>query len=227
MLRLILDWLSNHPELDHPLAFSRNITWFSEALLPSPFLPRFRGDPLAESRTHADGVIGHIAIGKHGKADVELLPNGAHLVVCEAKIYSGLAGGVRNIITYDQAARNVACIVEMIRRAEISPEQMTRLGFYVLAPNAQIEAGKFATAMSKANIQQQIELRVQQYQGSKDEWFRDWFCSIFPKVDVQTIAWESLIAFIYAADPQYGGELQDFYERCLVYNQANQKRKQP
>lgn len=209
------------------LAFPKNATWFSEALLPSPFLPRFRGDPLAESRTHADGIIGHITIGKHGKADVELLPNSAHLVVCEAKIYSGLSGGVKNIITYDQAARNVACIVEMIRRAGANPEQTTRLGFYVLAPNAQIEAGKFATAISKANIQQQIELRVQQYQGSKDEWLKNWFCAFFPKVIVQAIAWEALITFIRTIDPQYGGELQDFYERCLVYNQASQKRKQP
>ncbi len=56
----------------------KNATWISEALLPSSFLPRFRSDLLAESRTHADGIIGHIAIGKHGKADVELLANDAH-----------------------------------------------------------------------------------------------------------------------------------------------------
>lgn len=227
MLRLILDWFSKYPDLDHPLAFPRSGTWFSEALLPSPFLPRFRGDPLAESRTHADGIIGHINIGKLGKADVELLPNGTHFVVCEAKIFSSLSGGVKNVTDYGQAARNVACIVETLRRAGVDPEQMDVLGFYVLAPNSQIEAGTFAMPISKAKIQQQIELRVQQYQGSKDVWFRDWFCTIFPKVIVQAIAWEALITFIRIGDPAYGGELQGFYERCLVYNQASQKRKQP
>jgi hypothetical protein len=30
------------------------------------------GDPLAETRTNADGVIGHILVGEKGKADLEL-----------------------------------------------------------------------------------------------------------------------------------------------------------
>lgn len=226
MLRLILHWFSSRPTIDHPLAFPKDGTWFSEALLPSPFLPRFRGDPLAESRTHADGVIGHLAIGKQGKADVELLPNGTHLVICEAKIFSSLSGGVKNVTAYDQAARNVACIVEMVRRAGADPAQLGRLGFYVLAPNIQIEAGIFATLLSKANIQQQIELRVQQYQGGKEEWFRDWFSTIFPKVIVQVVDWETLIGFICTVDPEYGRELQGFYDRCLLYNQSSHKRKQ-
>jgi hypothetical protein len=226
MLRLMLHWFSNHSGIDHPLAFPKDGTWFSEALLPSPFLPRFRGDPLSESRTHADGVMGHLSIGKQGKADVEILPDGTCFVVCEAKNYSGLSGGIKNVADYNQAARNVACMVEMIRRAGAHPEQLNLLGFYILAPNSQIEAGIFAAAMEKANIQQQIETRVQQYQGEKDEWFINWFMNIFPKVTVRAFAWEALIADICNDDPAYGCELQGFYDRCLLYNQASRKRKQ-
>jgi len=63
MLRLVLDWLSANRDIEHDLAFSDNDKWYSEALLPTAFLPRVRGDKLAESWTHADGVIGDFVIG--------------------------------------------------------------------------------------------------------------------------------------------------------------------
>jgi len=64
LLRLILDWFSGQRNLKHPLAFTKKCCWFSESLIPSQFLARFRGDPLAEAWTHADGIIGNIKIGK-------------------------------------------------------------------------------------------------------------------------------------------------------------------
>ena len=54
MLRLVLDWFSSNPGIDHDLAFSPTDKWYSEALLPSAFLARVRGDELAESWTHAN-----------------------------------------------------------------------------------------------------------------------------------------------------------------------------
>lgn len=59
MLRLVLDWLDRHRDLEHPLALHEGARWYSEALLPSRFLRDEHGDPLAESHTHADGLIGH------------------------------------------------------------------------------------------------------------------------------------------------------------------------
>ena len=59
MLRIILDWFPKNKVPRHPLNFPENGSWFSEALLPSAFLPRARGNKFAESWTHADGVIGH------------------------------------------------------------------------------------------------------------------------------------------------------------------------
>ena len=38
------------------------------------FMSRFRGDRLAEARTHADGVLGHFAIGDPGTAALSLTP---------------------------------------------------------------------------------------------------------------------------------------------------------
>jgi hypothetical protein len=49
LLRLVLDWFSRHDVQGHPLSFRAWARWFSEALLPSAFLARHRGDRLAES----------------------------------------------------------------------------------------------------------------------------------------------------------------------------------
>ena len=63
MLRLVLDWFAINNIAGHTLSFDAASTWYSEGLLPSTFLPRYRGDKHAEGFTHADGVIGHIAMG--------------------------------------------------------------------------------------------------------------------------------------------------------------------
>lgn len=52
MLRLLLDWLVDC-EASSIIPVAPGARWYSEALLPSPF----RGDSLAESHTHADGVV--------------------------------------------------------------------------------------------------------------------------------------------------------------------------
>ena len=76
--------------------------------LPSAFLPRFRGDPLAELHTNAYGVIGEFVVGSAGKSDLVLNENASHFVVLEAKIFSLLSKGVTHAPFFDQAARNVA-----------------------------------------------------------------------------------------------------------------------
>src|SRR4051794_11010345 len=74
LLRLVIDWFAHCGVEPHPLAPREGAAWFSEAWLPSAFLARYRGDKLAESWTHADGVIGHFTTGNRGWSDVALLP---------------------------------------------------------------------------------------------------------------------------------------------------------
>src|SRR4051812_23173911 len=91
LLRVVLDWFSRQPPSSHPLGFHPGARWYTEALLPSQFRARKRGDDLAEARTHADGVIGHFSIGDSGKGDLMLLPDAQQFVVVEAKLFSGLS----------------------------------------------------------------------------------------------------------------------------------------
>jgi hypothetical protein len=121
LLRLVLNWFARHSVKDHPLSFAADARWFSEALLSLAFLARHRGDKPAENWMHADGVIGHFSIGDEGKTDLTLLPNATQFLVLEAKMFSGLSSGVTNARYYDQAARNVACMAEVLCRAERNP----------------------------------------------------------------------------------------------------------
>ena len=218
LLRLILDWFSSHPVTDHVLAFSENASWFSEALLPSPFLPRYKGDRLAETWTHADGVIGHFRIGDKRKADISLLPDATQLVVLEAKLMSGLSTGVKNALNYDQAARNVACIAEVLHRAHRSAASMKRLGFYLLAPRGQIEQGMFGKQMSWEAISDKVAQRVHKYGGAKDDWYHTWFQPLWPSIKIDLISWEEIITTIRQWDITAGEELEAFYQQTLVFN---------
>lgn len=60
LLKIVLQQLSLLEDGDYPLGFLPESDWFSEGLLPTAFQARYQGDRLAESRTHADGLIGHI-----------------------------------------------------------------------------------------------------------------------------------------------------------------------
>lgn len=175
LLRLILDSFARQPLTDHPLAFAPGARWFSEALLPSAFLPRHCGDPLGEAHTHADGAIGHFSVGQTGRTDLWLHEDAAQFVVLEAKLFSGLSAGISRIPYFDQVARNVACIAEVLRRSKRPPEEMSHLGFFVLAPQEQIDLGLFDASLSHDAIKAKVQRRVEAYGGEKDRWHAEWF----------------------------------------------------
>ena len=124
MLRLVIDWFSRNPQVHSDIRFLEGSRWYSEALLPFQFLTRQRGDNLAESWTHADGVIGQFEIGKNADGDLTLNEGAKQLVVIEAKMFSKLSAGVTNAGYFNQAARNVASIAEIANRAGIGPASL-------------------------------------------------------------------------------------------------------
>lgn len=227
MLRLILDWFSGQPSKSHPLSFSPGARWFSEALLPSVFLPKFQGDPLSESWTHADGVIGNFNIGEAGKDDLSICQNAKHFVVLEAKMFSKLSSGVKHAKNYDQAARNVACMAEVLKRGGSSPVAFSQLGFYVLAPSEQIEKEpSFKRQTSKDSIQRKIKDRVdtysdREYKDEKENWFREWFLPVLEHIDIRCLTWEEVIGYIQGENLESGKQISAFYEKCLQYNRSS------
>ncbi len=228
MLRLIVDWFARNRVKNHPLCFSDNTGWYSEAQLPTAFRPKIKGDKFGESRTHADAVIGNIEIGNAGQVDLSILPGATHLVVLEAKMFSKLSPGIKHAQYYNQAVRNVACIAETLKRGNINPSDLSALGFYVIAPQSQIDNGIFKNYLTHDSIQKTGERRVNEYNeydGSKEEWFQNWFLPTIQRIDVRAISWEELIETIRATDSSSSHEIKDFYAKCLEFNQPKEKKK--
>jgi hypothetical protein len=218
LLRLLVEWISTSGITNHPLSFPKDGHWFSEARLPSSFLHRFKGDPLAESHTNADGVMGHFMIGCTGKTDLALTPDATHFVVLEAKLYSGLSKGVTNAKYFNQAARNVACMAEVLRRADRKPKSFTNLSFYVLAPKDQIVSRTFSRHLDKQSIKDKVIRRVSSYEGERDEWFKEWFTPTLEVIDIGSLSWEAILDIISENDLKTGDSLKEYYSQCLAFN---------
>ena len=146
MLRIILQEIKNKKIIHSDLSFQdNNVDWFSEALLPSPFKARTRGDKHSETWTHADGVVGKFNIGgQKNKGGLALKDSCDFFYVTEAKMYSKLSAGTTNSKNYNQAARYVACIAKLISENKtIQIDNFKKLGFYVLLPEEQIKKETF------------------------------------------------------------------------------------
>lgn len=218
LLRLVLDWFERHGGDRYPLSPRPGARWFSEPWLPSAFLPRYRGDRLAEARSHADAVLGHFTVGDPGTAGLALQDDADQLVVIEAKLYARLSTGVKNAPYYDQAARTVACMAEILRRADRRPESMEDLSLVILAPQARLDDGVFAWDAAPDAIRRKVRRRVEDYAGERDDWFRDWFEPTCRRVDVRCLAWEEVVEVIAFHRPEEGQVIDSFYGRCLHHN---------
>jgi hypothetical protein len=226
LLRLVVDWFSRTPQADHAIKFASGARWFSEALLPSQFLARHKGDALAEGWTHADAVIGHVTIGTRALANTQLSNNASQFIVVEAKLFSRLSPGVTRARDFDQAARNVACMAEVLSRAGRRPQELSSLGFFVLAPREQVDRQFFSREMSVTSIEQKVAERVSEYPApdleAKEQWRRDWFLPTLSRMKIECLCWEDVINLICREDAEFGSELSEFYAECLRFNRLQE-----
>ena len=228
MLRIVLDWFSNHPGVEYPVGVPRGADWYSEARLRSAFLARKQKDNFAESHTHADGVIGRFKTGVSGSSDLKLCPDAKRFVVIEAKMSSKLSPGITNAKYYNQAARTVACMAEIISSTEkLTVSDIDALGFYVLAPQCRIDKDIFKGYMKKTHIEKTVKRRVDEYDQDKSDWFCSSFLPVIEKIDVKCISWEEIIEFVNSYEPEIASSLRKFYRNCLNYNNLQAQGKKP
>jgi len=218
LIKLVLHHAATIPDEDFLLGFQPSSSWFSEGLLPTAFKARFRGDPLSESRTNADGVIGQIKIGEKAKADLELDNKATQFSVVEAKINAPLARGIAKAPSYDQAARNVACMAEVVAQAGIKPSSLNRLDFIVLAPQYKIEKGKFSREMDPNSIHDKVKKRVDSYDGVLNDWYIDYFMPVLENINIKSLSWETTLKWFVQHKPEIKDQLVGFYDLCLKYN---------
>ncbi len=216
LLRLVLDWFSKHEINDHPLNFVEGARWYSEVLLPSAFSKRLGSDKTFETRAIAGAAVGHFNFGKEGETDLTLGSEAAQLVIVEARIFGDLSSETK---FFDQAAHNVSCIAEVLKRARLKPEGVPRLGFYLLAPQSQLDRDAFPE-MKRQTIHLNVEHRVHDYAGFQDQWYIDWFSATFDHIDIRSISWEAVIETIQEKDPASAEGIAEFYRWCLEFNKS-------
>ena len=136
-------------------------------------------------------------------------------------MFSKLSAGTTHANYYDQAARNVACMAEIIRRANISLSEIETLGFFVLAPESRIDEGIFKRYMNKQHIENIVKRRVDSYNEDKSGWFSYSFLPVLDKIDVKCIGWEELVKLMKSEEPDITSSLTEFYLNCIKYNSTD------
>ncbi len=197
-------------------------TWFSEAQLYTAFGAK-KGREHAETHTHADGTLGHFVVGHGSKTGLKVEPDATQFVVIEAKLYALLSSNVKNAPFYDQAARTVACMAEILRRANRCPQNFQWLGFYVMAPQSQIDQGLFKADLDKDHIKTTIARRIAQYGNEQafaelQEWKARWVDPLIEHCDIMCVSWEESIERIRALAPDTATGLQEFYQLCKTFS---------
>ena len=211
MLRLVLDWYSQRPGTDSGALFEQGARWFSEGRLSSQFLPRHRGDKLAETHTHTDGVVGHFDIAQ--RSEVRPQSGATQLLVLEAKLASKLSSGTRRAPGYDQAARSVACLAHVAGEAEIAPGSLSSYGFWVFAPQKRLT--EFTSLATAENVKAKVRKRVDQFGDDKLTWYNGTFLPHLESMSIGTMAWEDLLNAMESEGA--GTEFRQFYQKCCTY----------
>jgi hypothetical protein len=121
---------------------------------------------MLRSIPRADAVVGHFDFKAGTKTGLVLRRDATQFVVLEAKIGSRLSSGTTNATTFNQAARNVACIAHALSQADRPPNQMES-GFYVLAPERAIAAGSLRATLEPERLLRGIDERIARYGGQR------------------------------------------------------------
>ena len=215
LLRLIVDWYSRHPEVPGTLQFHTGAVWYSEALLESPFL---RGQ-YREGFTHADAVIGHFEV-RQERGDIALRRDATQFLVVEAKMGSPLSAGTKHAADYNQAARNVACMVKLIERYVAEGKALADARFIVLAPESKLQEHRTHALLDKDLLCAVIRRRAESRGGVDVEW-----CDreVIPRLHGNllrsvAVSWELILTEIASVDRVEGRDLAEFYRACREHN---------
>jgi hypothetical protein len=228
MLRLILDAVQTF-SINSELRFLAGSRWYSEALLDSCFQPATKSDPLGEGHAHADAVIGHFDFREETRTGLRLRSCSRQFVVVEAKMFSNLSQGTKNAPTYDQAARNVACMATTIAHSNLRVNDLESVGFFVIAPRLDERHNRNTNLESRVrfdSIRSAVCQRIADYEtGNRPEtvalrkWEHEYFHPLIDRLCAESrlnvLCWDETLEAIAKVEPSYGVDLKQFYERCL------------
>jgi hypothetical protein len=107
--------------------------------------------------------------------------------------------------------------------SDVKLATVERLGFYVLAPERQIQTGVFGNLVTKESVREKVGARVAQYRGEWDTWLSSAFEPVLRQIDLAVLSWESVLSTLPNDDDATG--IREFYSLCQRFNPARGKRR--
>jgi hypothetical protein len=145
-----------------------------------------------------------------------------------------LVAGTKNAPTYNQAARNVACMAQAIAQSGRRLDDFTSLAFFVVAPTRARRPPSrngIEQFLEPNSIKSAVRDRIAAYEtGNRTEatdlkaWEQHWFLPLVDRLAdtgaLRLLAWEDCIEAVTSAQPGAGADLSAFYDRCLALARA-------
>ncbi|HEY8365117.1 MAG TPA: hypothetical protein VIK84_06055 [Haloplasmataceae bacterium] len=233
LLSLIMYWFKNqghfivNSDLDRKICKAFQLVnvegrYYINGTLETPFKLRSKNEenPYAESSATVSGVVGdfHVLYGKK-KERIVLNPDANEFVVLETTINKPLKKGTKNLKEYHQIAKAIGCMIQTL--SHLDNYFLDHLGLFVIAPQEMLKLESFKDYTYKPFIEKLIIKRAEMY--GDVESFLDLFHKLFPRFDIDCIAYEDIIRFIKKNDNDEGELINRFYQRCLRYHGLNEK----
>ena len=180
--------------------------WMSEGRLSAAFTH--------EQCTHADAVLGDVKV--RTKWGVELKKDAKHFVVVEAKLGSKLSKGVKNSEEFNQAARNVACMMLALHESSGEIAENQPAYFYVIMPECD-EKGISAAKEKLKDVFRKVKEENNDKHKLRDDSLDAKRDVLLKKIKASFLTWEEIFIKLKKTDEKTV-KLWGFYNKALDAN---------
>ena len=206
MVRLLVHKSIEENKCINGIDFSKIVNWTSEGLISSPFI---RAPKDREGYTHADIAVGDFKIDYQNRGEIMIADNASIFGIIEAKMKSNLSQGTKYAKDYNQASRNIACILSNTTSAMDT-------FFCVAAPNDYILKHELKDQIEIKNIYNQVEKRFSYYDDNfKKQNEANEILKRIKAFNCFTISYETWIDFF---ENDTKNILLDFYDKARKWN---------
>ena len=188
--------------------------WMSEGRLSAAFTH--------EQCTHADAVLGDVKVITKSQWGVELTEDAEHFVVVEAKLGSKLSKGVTNSEDFNQAARNVACMVLALDKSSGKMSTANPACFYVIMPECDTQGINDAKQKLKDAFKKVKKEEEEKNEKHKSKITNGQSKGLLKTIRAAVLTWEAIFIKLKKTDEKTE-KLWRFYNESLNANGLHNK----
>ena len=172
--------------------------------------------------TWTDAVVGQIGVRNGTKRGLALLNGVTQFDLIESKITAPLSAGTSNADSFDQAARNVICMVVELREHGILPRQLESGGFHVVATekfsnvHRALVTRENVTVKFAARREQLVEELPADEVSEFEDFETNYLNPLLERMALNCITWEQVVKNIECV-PEEGDWLNAYYQRTLEF----------